>query len=64
MPFRASLTAYMRRRAALWRRRRTERFISNLPAEIQKDIGWPSSGIPVRMTHHGSSPDLEPHSYR
>lgn len=34
---------YLRRRVALWERRRTERFVRNLPLEIQKDIGWSDS---------------------
>jgi len=59
MHFQASLTEYMRRRAALWRRRRTERFISSLPTEIQKDIGWPSGGAPTRAAHRALHADLE-----
>ncbi|UUP16042.1 hypothetical protein [Nitratireductor thuwali] len=43
MTIHTRITSYLRRRAALWERRRTERFIQNLPAEVQKDIGWPGS---------------------
>jgi len=53
----ASLTQYLRRRAAIWRRRRTERFISSLPPEIQKDIGWPADAR-ARGTHCQTDPAL------
>ncbi len=43
MTVQTRITNYLRRRAALWERRRTERYIRNLPAEVQKDIGWPGS---------------------
>lgn len=36
----ANLKDYLRRGRALWRRRRIERYISSLPLEIRKDIGW------------------------
>ncbi|MDZ5698215.1 hypothetical protein [Chelativorans sp. M5D2P16] len=43
MSVQAAMLDYLRHRMALWERRRTEKFISNLPAEIQKDIGWPAA---------------------
>lgn len=48
MSVHAAVTEYLRRRVALWERRRTERFISNLPLEVRKDIGWPSDETPAR----------------
>jgi len=54
------LTEYLRRRAAMWKRRRTERFISSLPPEIQKDIGWPGANGPSRGLHRNPDPALEP----
>lgn len=33
---------YFRRYRHMINRRRTERLIGSLPAEIRKDIGWPS----------------------
>lgn len=44
MSVQTALSHFLRRRVALWERRRTERFIRNLPVEIQKDIGWPDGG--------------------
>ncbi|MCT7375244.1 hypothetical protein N5A92_09385 [Chelativorans sp. EGI FJ00035] len=41
MSVQTAVSNYLRRRIALWERQRTDRFISNLPLEIQKDIGWP-----------------------
>ncbi|WP_309085824.1 hypothetical protein [Chelativorans sp.] len=56
-----SLTDYLQRRAAAWRRRRTERYISSLPPEIQKDIGWPSGNrTSSRSAPRVITPELEP----
>ncbi|WEX11423.1 hypothetical protein [Chelativorans sp. AA-79] len=60
MSIRASVTEYLRRRAAIWRRRRTERYISSLPIEIRKDIGWPGNGSAGRGAGRTFHPDLEP----
>ncbi|MFB9947290.1 hypothetical protein ACFFP0_00445 [Rhizobium puerariae] len=30
-----------------WRRRQTERMLESLPAEIRKDIGWPTTNAPA-----------------
>lgn len=30
-----------------WRRRQTEKMLESLPAEIRKDIGWPTSNAPA-----------------
>lgn len=49
MSVHAAVSDYLRRRITLWERRRTERFIHNLPAEIQKDIGWPDGGTRRRQ---------------
>ena len=40
MSVRTAIRKYLHSRAARWERRRTERYISSLPLEIQKDIGW------------------------
>ena len=34
--------------ATHWRRWRTQRMIENLPADIRKDIGWPTTGADDR----------------
>jgi hypothetical protein len=60
MSIQHSVTEYLRRRAAIWRRRRTERFISALPAEIQKDIGWPGGSEPVRGSRRRKQSAAEP----
>ncbi|MCT8997018.1 hypothetical protein [Chelativorans intermedius] len=41
MSVQTAIRDYLSRRIARWERRRTERFIRNLPLEIRKDIGWP-----------------------
>lgn len=43
MSVQAAISDYLRHRVALWERRRTEKYIRNRPAEIQKDIGWPAA---------------------
>lgn len=64
MTIHASMTEYLRRRAAHWRRRRTARYISNLPLEIQKDIGWPAG---IERNHdlyrEHSTPELHRQQY-
>lgn len=42
MSMQTAMRNYLRYKMARWERRRTEKFISSLPAEIQKDIGWPA----------------------
>ena len=46
MSVRSQVTDYLRYRVAIWRQRRSERYVSSLPVEIRKDIGWPGGGIP------------------
>lgn len=41
MTIQSAVSEYLHRRVAQWERRRTERYIRNLPLETQKDIGWP-----------------------
>ncbi|CDZ33825.1 hypothetical protein NOJ28_06320 [Neorhizobium galegae] len=41
-PIRPVLDAVVRLRDQ-WRRRQTERMLEGLPAEIRKDIGWPTT---------------------
>ncbi|WP_159586619.1 hypothetical protein [Chelativorans xinjiangense] len=55
MSVQATVSNYLRRRIALWERRRTDRFIRNLPLEIQKDIGWPDGGTRRARVHSKDS---------
>ena len=32
-----------------WAKRRTERVLAGLPAEIRKDIGWPTTNAPANQ---------------
>lgn len=45
--FMASLGARIEDIRVAWSRHKTERLIESLPADLRKDLGWPSSDIPA-----------------
>ncbi len=44
-----SLSRAIRLARAEWRRRQNERTLEALPAEIRKDIGWPTTNAPANQ---------------
>lgn len=46
MSVHTAVREFVRRRVARWEHQRTERYISSLPLEIQKDIGWRHGQVP------------------
>jgi len=38
-----TITSFLERQRLRWRQRQTERTLQSLPAELQKDIGWPTN---------------------